>query len=182
MARPKRVQKLTKSAVAKFLTTLDPNPVIAEERYEQVHRRLVKFFECNNCSDPEHATDITIDRAICKIDNGATVPNVGAFLFGIARHVVQEQIRDTPPHVILCDNLAAQPDDGAEFERRVQCLDACLQKLKPELRDLFVSYYGDGDRQELPSRFATTMNALRIRVFQIRNGLRQCVSGCMASS
>ena len=181
MARPKRAQKLTKSAVAKFLTALDPNPVVAEERYEQVHRRLVKFFECNNCPDPEYATDITIDRAIGKIDNGAAVPNAAAFLFGIAKHVAKEQLRVTLPQT-LPDNLAAQPDDADELEKRVRCLDGCLRKLNPELRDLFVSYYGDADRQELSSRFATTMNALRIKVFHVKNGLRECVSGCMGTS
>jgi hypothetical protein len=54
--------QLAKSrTLSKFLYSLDPNVVVAQEKYEQRYRRLVKYFECNRCTDavsirlPRHA-------------------------------------------------------------------------------------------------------------------------------
>jgi DNA-directed RNA polymerase specialized sigma24 family protein len=69
-------------------------------------------------------------------------------------------------------------------EQRLDCLDRCLQELKPEQRDLIVEYYADDRRQkierrrELATRLGITMNALGIRAFRIRDGLMACVESC----
>lgn len=152
---------------------------MAEVRYQELHRRLSKYFEYNRSTDPEHCADITIDRAVRKISEGTPVSNLSAFLFGIAKLVLKESQR-TPPSVSLRDDLIqADPPRQAALEDHVQCLEMCLRQLKPDLRDLFVAYYGEGSRAELAAECGITLNALRIRILTIKATLRSCLSNCL---
>jgi DNA-directed RNA polymerase specialized sigma24 family protein len=173
---------LTPSALAKFLHYLDPNVSLAEEKYAQMHRRLVKYFELNECSDPEHAADITIDRAIRKIDEGSAVSNVQGFLYGIARFVNKElqtsRRLDTP----LSEDIP-MPNQISEdeTEKPLRCLEQCLNGIKPDARKMFLQYYDDNGRSHLADLYGTTMNAVRIKVFYTKSKLYTCVAGCLAS-
>jgi DNA-directed RNA polymerase specialized sigma24 family protein len=179
MPKAKQDWPLTSAALAKFLAHLDPNPSAAEEKFAALHGRLAKYFELNRCTDPEHAADVTIDRGIRKIDQGATVPGIGAFLFGIARFVLKELRASMPAAQPLPPDIAAvESQDIFELELHVRCLDTCLVKLEPDSRDLFLLYYGEGTRESLPDRYNSTMNALRIRVFKVKKILHQCVNNC----
>jgi DNA-directed RNA polymerase specialized sigma24 family protein len=78
-----------------------------------------------------------------------------------------------------------EPDDGLTIrEQRLECLDCCLQSLKPEQRELVVEYYRDTKRQkidrrrELAARLGISMNALGIRAWRIRSALESCVETC----
>ena len=77
------------------------------------------------------------------------------------------------------------PDEMVAIrEQRFECLERCLDKLKPEQRALVVDYYRDEQRQkierrrEMASRLGITMNALSIRASRIRATLETCVEGC----
>jgi DNA-directed RNA polymerase specialized sigma24 family protein len=65
---------------------------------------------------------------------------------------------------------------------RLESLDRCLQKLKPEQRDLIGEYYRDTGREkierrrDLANRLGITMNALGIRAYRIRDALMECVA------
>src|SRR6187551_2049130 len=66
----------------------------------------------------------------------------------------------------------AETDEAAE--RSLQCLTRCLNRLKPEDRNLIVEYYRDGKRQRIDRRrelargLGITMNALAIRTWRLR--------------
>jgi len=57
---------LTEDALTLFLSVLDPDPNRAGERYEEIRKKLVSFFQRKRCGDAEHCADDTIDRAIRK--------------------------------------------------------------------------------------------------------------------
>jgi DNA-directed RNA polymerase specialized sigma24 family protein len=75
-------------------------------------------------------------------------------------------------------------DRAALQEQRLECLDRCLQQLKPEQRDLAIEYYRDAKRERierrrsLADRLGITMNALGVRACRIRNALQTCMSAC----
>src|ERR1700679_3022312 len=63
--------------------------------YQNLHRRLVRFFKLNNGSDPESLADEAMDRlARTAADRspGSIAPPL-AFALGIARHLLQEDTR-----------------------------------------------------------------------------------------
>ena len=79
----------------------------------------------------------------------------------------------------------AAPEMGYVIrEQRLDCLEPCLQKLRPEQRELAVEYFRDSGRQrierrrDLARRLSITMNALGIRAFRIRDTLMTCVETC----
>jgi DNA-directed RNA polymerase specialized sigma24 family protein len=66
-------------------------------------------------------------------------------------------------------------------EQRLECLERCVQELKPPQRELIVEYYADTGRRKierrraLARRLGISMNALAIRACRIREGLMACV-------
>ena len=114
----------------------------------------------------------------------------------MARFVLLEDFRKERRHVPIDESPRvdisragslgpAAPDMGYVIrEQRLDCLEPCLQKLRPEQRELAVEYFRDSGRQrierrrDLARRLGITMNALGIRAFRIRDTLMTCVETC----
>ena len=69
-----------------------------------------------------------------------------------------------------------------QTERRLGCLEMCLDQLPSRQRELLLDYHG-GDRhierrRALAASLSIPLNALRIRVHRIRTAVEHCVSGC----
>jgi DNA-directed RNA polymerase specialized sigma24 family protein len=162
-----------------------------------VRRRLVAYFDRQNRPAPDTLADETLNRISRTLEkSGAIVTKPPLrYCYVIARFVLLEDLRRQRRHVRFDDvhhaNVVAWPpsvhvDDAASFvkEQRLECLDRCLRKLKPEQQDLIVDYYGDARRQridrrrDLAARLGITMNALAIRAWRIRATLENCVGAC----
>jgi DNA-directed RNA polymerase specialized sigma24 family protein len=69
-------------------------------------------------------------------------------------------------------------------EKRLDCLERCLDKLDPDNRELIIQYYlGEQrakieNRRTLAERFKLTANALSIRACRLRTKLEECVTKC----
>src|SRR5512143_2285213 len=87
---PKKDWVLTGQTFQKLLSLFDPDPDIAAIRYEEMRRRLRRFFEWNRTKDPDELVDETFDRAARRIDEGVEVRNVASYLTGIARLLLKE--------------------------------------------------------------------------------------------
>jgi DNA-directed RNA polymerase specialized sigma24 family protein len=161
-----------------------------------MRRRLVSYFERRNRRSADDLADETLNRI------GRTLEMTGAiattpparYCYVVARFVLLEDLRGqcrlTPfeeargdaAAVIPGDPLCPEDDDLAVMEQRLACLDGCLQKLRPEQRELIVEYYRDARRQkierrrELARRLGISMNALCIRAYRIRDALEACVA------
>src|SRR5437763_189010 len=74
--------------------------------------------------------------------------------------------------------------EGA-FNRLLECLDGCLEKLPAETRMLIMEYYqlrkqAKIDRRKaLAEELGIPVNALRIRAHRVRAQLEECVMGCL---
>jgi DNA-directed RNA polymerase specialized sigma24 family protein len=186
---------LTEVAFTRLLIWLDDGNDSDGERYLEVRRRLVAYFDRHNRPAPDTLADETLNRISRTLEKSAiaTKPPL-RYCYVIARFVLLEDLRRERRHVPFDDvrhtNAVAWPAsadaDDASFvqERRLECLDRCLRKLKAEQQELIVDYYGDARRQRidrrrgLAARLGITMNALGIRAWRIRAALENCVGAC----
>jgi DNA-directed RNA polymerase specialized sigma24 family protein len=187
---------ITQLAFTRLLAWLDDGVHSNGERYLEMRRRLVSYFDRRNRPTAEELADETLNRVARTLaQTGAIATKPPArYCYVVAKFVLLEDLRRERRHVPLDETWhvdsakpAARvgPDSGVMLkEQRLDCLDRCLQELKPEQRELIVEYYADDRRQkierrrELATRLGITMNALGIRAFRIRDGLMACVESC----
>lgn len=195
---PERSAALTPSAFEKLLAWLGPDRELAGHTYERIRSRLVKLFECRGCHDPEALADETIDRVSRRIAEGEEVhtPDPGGYFYGVARNVLRESWRrrrreqeaSGPPAASLSAPAPGLVEPAEAAQRKLECLELCLEALSPADRDLILGYYRRGDRiliqarRELAERLGLPLNALRVRAHRIRGRLEGCVRRRLARS
>ena len=180
---------LTQTAFDKLLAALDSDRERAGEKYENTRLKLVKFFEYRHSFSPEEHADEAINRAARKIDEGEEIQNLQSYIFGIARLLFLDSVKQQKKQVAIEDAppLVQEPGFDKEDDADVQyaCFQQCLQNLPPDNRELILEYYEDEKRgkidrrRTLAERFSLPLNALRIRACRIRSKLEDCVSGCI---
>lgn len=177
MPQRKRAWAITSTALEKFIRCMDGSPARAAEKYEEMQTRLVRFFEWQGCHTPEEAADTTLDRAIRKIDEGAVVPNVPSFLYGVARLVLREYWKNSKRDVslsIIVERAAPETSDNIFLD----CVERCLPKLPADGRAILLEYYSDMSRQELAGKQGLSINALRLRISRLMQKLEDCALPC----
>src|SRR5215471_10431051 len=166
-----------------LLLRLDSDRNRAGEKYEELRRTLLKFFEWNSCFPAEDLVDETLDRAAKKVAV-EEVRNVSALALGIAKNVRLEAHKRSARLVQISDkaqransarelgleNAIQQRMDQA---RRAQCFHLSLQRLGAEEREIFLKYHRTGEdaaaeRQRLASECGLTISALRVRINRTR--------------
>jgi DNA-directed RNA polymerase specialized sigma24 family protein len=192
---------LTQTGFSRLLEWLDDGVDSNGDRYLEMRRRLVLYFERRNCPSAEELADETLNRIGRTLEQDVVIATrpPARYCYVVARFVLLEEYRRARRHLPLDERRAAEgpnhhglrvvePPGEALQEQRLDCLDRCLQQLKPEQRELIVEYYRDERRQkierrrELAARLGITMNALGIRACRIRDALMGCVDGCGKSS
>ena len=181
---------LTAEAFGKLLARLDPDRERAGEKYEELRRTLVKFFEWRGAPFPEDQADETFNRVARKLDEGVEVKNVGAYCYEVARRVCLEvrkgnDSRRGPLEENTQRAAGADAADAAlERELLLGCLDECLARLPEESRALIVEYYQDerrgqsGRRRALAEALGLRREALANRAQRLRDKLEECVTRC----
>jgi RNA polymerase sigma factor (sigma-70 family) len=172
---------LTREAFDALLTWLDPDPERAAKRYEEIRRRLNRFFTCRKCVAPEDLTDETMNRVARRMQEGLTyVGETAPYFYGVAHNVYLEYVRKKPPVP-----PPPPPRPTEEVEREHACLEQCLEHLQPRSRELIREFYQEEKRakiehrKQLASRLGMTPNALRIQAHRIRIVLLECVQQCL---
>jgi RNA polymerase sigma factor (sigma-70 family) len=173
---------LTREAFEALLGWLDPDSERAAMRYEELRRRLIKFFTCRRCAAPEDLTDETMNRVARKVQEGlAYVGETAPYFYGVAHNVYLEHVRKKPPVP-----LPAPPRPVEEVEREHACLEQCLERLQPRSRELIREFYQEekqakiDHRKRLAERMGMTPNALRIQAHRIRLVLLECIRQCLS--
>jgi DNA-directed RNA polymerase specialized sigma24 family protein len=167
-----------------LLDWLDSDREQAGIKYEQIRSSLIKIFTGRGCIDAEELADETINRVTRKIKDIKSEfrGDPALYFFGVAKMLLLEYMRRKPPQ-----NPPPLPDSGrAELEYR--CLERCIERLSEEDRGLLLREYGAKGRTQAERRKALadelgiTLNALRIRVYRIRVGLKECIEKCIQGS
>lgn len=189
---------LTELAFSRLLAWLDDGVESHGERYLEIRRRLVSYFERRNRRSADELADETLNRVGRTLEQAGVIATrpPARYCYVVARYVLLEDFRRERRHVPLDEPLFTRlpwTGIGAAVEReerlalreeRLDCLDRCLLELRPEQRELVVDYYRDSRREKierrraLASRLGITLNALGIRVYRIRDALMACVEVC----
>ncbi len=180
---------LTETGFNRLLDYLDPDRETAGRRYENIRRKLVKFFEWRSCAGPEALADATIDRVIRRLMEGEEIRarDHAAYFYGVARYVALESFNAHKEATRSLERMpAGRGESDDDEERRFRCLDRCIGKLASDAQHLIVSYYdADGqqriaNRRRLAMQLQISATALRLRAHKIREQLQTCVRECCA--
>jgi DNA-directed RNA polymerase specialized sigma24 family protein len=182
---------LTQVAFKRLLEWLDDGTESNGERYLEIRRRLVAYFDRRNRPAADDLADETLNRVgrtLEKTGSVAVTPPA-RYCYVIARFVLLEDLRRARRYIQVDEARTASAGEGRDEtavlkERRLDCLDRCLTQLKEDQRELAVEYYRDAKRQRidrrrgLAERLGISMNALGIRACRIRASLETCVDAC----
>jgi hypothetical protein len=176
---------LTPESLEKLLDWLDPDRDEAWNKFQQHKKRLAGFFTWRGCHIPEELADKTMDRVSKKVATGGVGHSVNrtAYCLGVAKNVLHEYWRDIDLDSITVDIPASRHEPDWN-ERELACLDECLDRLSQHDRGLVTRYhqYDRGEKIRARKELADEEggpNALRIKVFRIRNALRNCFVECI---
>jgi DNA-directed RNA polymerase specialized sigma24 family protein len=192
---------LTQIAFARLLEWLDEGTASNGERYLEMRRRLVTYFDRRNRYAADDLADETLNRIARTLEQDGAIATKPAarYCYVVARFVLLEDYRRAGREVPLDEPRTAAISKAATLiafdqdqtrtakEQLLDYLDRCLQELKPAQRELAVEYYRDARREridhrrELATRLGITMNALAIRACRIRDTLMGCVDSCRAA-
>ncbi|MEW6125731.1 MAG: sigma-70 family RNA polymerase sigma factor [Acidobacteriota bacterium] len=179
---------ITQEAFDKFLVCLDADRVLAGEAYERVRSKLISFFAWRGFHFAEDHADETINRVVRKIDHGDEIRDVSTYVFGVARMLTLELLKEREKHNAALNELPPpveeNRDEDEDAQIRIACLKQCLQNLTEENRDMILAYYTQEkgakieNRKRLAERLKLPLNALRIRALRVREKLEKCITHC----
>jgi DNA-directed RNA polymerase specialized sigma24 family protein len=185
---------LTPLALNRLLEWLDDGLDSNGERYLEMHRKLLSYFDRRNRFAADELADETFRRIARTLEqSGEIVTKPPArYCYVVARFVLLEDIRRSRKQVPFDEvqstvaerhGGAVRSDHGSiTEERRFVCLDRCLRELRADERQLIVEYYGGARRKggehrfQMAERMGITKNALCIRATRIRERLMNCVA------
>lgn len=186
---------LTADAFDKFLASLDPERDRAGERYEQIRRGLVYFFQSRGCTDAEDHADETINRVARKAGNDEHIRDPYTYVYGVARLILLEIFKQREKERQAINNYPAPVQDVSGFfneteleDERTSCFTHCLDTLPIETRTFITRYYTGQkrtkivNRKELAQQMGIPLNALRLRARRVRERLENCVVHCLKGS
>jgi DNA-directed RNA polymerase specialized sigma24 family protein len=112
-------------------------------------------------------------------ESAASYEDVVRFSFGVARNIAKERGRE-PASMEMPAGVAARDPDPEEKTSASQLSDAireCLQSLGAAQAELIEDWHLDERKAhaEIAKRLDLTANALRLRVFHIKNRLEECL-------
>jgi len=174
----------------RLLEALDADREQAGQRYEDLRRTLIRFFEWRGVAFAEDHADETFDRVVKKLAARVEIANIGGYCYEVARLVCLEALKSPAKKLLSLDDVRvpapAARDLGTDAEMRQDCLDDCLSHLPRESRELILEYYRDDRRarierrRALAERFGLRRDSLANRAQRIRDKLETCVSRCLA--
>lgn len=200
MAVGKTVWTLTPEAFDRLLLAFDAaDRERAGQKYENLRRKLLEFFEARGSYTPDEHADETLNRAARKLDEGEAIENLNNYCYGIAKFLWMEVSRSRAKEPVALDDNYKSPaisnldeEESEQLrqtrERRLECFEECLHKLPDETRVFIVEYYREENglkielRKQQAARLQTTLNAMRLRASRLRRELGACINSCLSRS
>lgn len=176
-------RKLTQENFEALLLWLSPDRDKAGEMYEQIRKKLVRYFDFKGCPDSEGLTDETINRVVGKLStlDLSTGNKPITIFYGFAHNVCFEYLKTERREVSLDDAINLQTENPDYSDSKLAALEQCLEKLTEPERLLVVKYYtGDKSqkfdvRRSLAEKQNLTMGAMHIKIHRLRKTLRDCI-------
>ena len=192
---------LTPSAFHKFLAWLDEGTDSDGQKYLEMRRRLIDYFDRKNCLASDELADETLNRVARRLEEEGAIDSEtpAKYCYITARFVFMESLRAADKNSVPLDDVlrtgkskdfaSIEPNDEKEKrEKMLDCLEQCTNKLEPESREIIIRYYYGEERIKIENRRALaeslgiTINALSIRACRIRDKLEVCVGKCASEN
>jgi RNA polymerase sigma factor (sigma-70 family) len=190
----KQQRGLSALAFTRLLEWLDDGVDSYGERYLEMRRRLITYFDRRNRPFADDLADETLNRVGQTLERGDTIAirPQARYCYVVARFVLLEDVRrgrrraggseswlgDDESSVAQRRAADLHDERSTEIDEQLEHLDQCLQELTPEQRTLIVDYYRDDGREkisrraDMARRLGITINALSIRACRIRTMLQ----------
>ena len=188
----------TASAFQRLLNWLDGETNSEGQKYLEMRRRLVAYFDRKSCTTPDDLADETLTRIARRLEeeniSGTEAP--AKYCYIVARFVFMEHLRSSRQEDALASDLKRNATEAiAVFDQAqededimLSCLESCINNLEAEGREIILGYYVGkerekiGNRRSLAQSLGITSNALSIRACRIRARLEKCVRECCRES
>jgi DNA-directed RNA polymerase specialized sigma24 family protein len=180
-------------AFQRLLEWLDSGVDSEGERYLEIRRRLVYFFDRKNCRNSDELADETLNRVARRLleETFIEAETPAKFCYITARFVFLESLRDKDKlnvdidEVVANKLVAGSSDEGDVNQRRLNCLEHCTNNLESSNREIIFGYYNGNERikidnrRKLAEKLNISTNALSIRACRIREKLHVCMNKCL---
>lgn len=193
-ASDKKNWTTTASAFQRLLHWLDGETNSDGQKYLEMRRRLVAYFDRKSCITPDDLADETLNRVARRLEeeNISEAEDPAKYCYIVARFVFLEHLRSSRREDALANDLmrnataatAIFTQAQAEENILLSCLEGCIKRLEPENRQIIHGYYVGKEREKIEHRrslaqsLGITPNALSIRACRIRAKLEKCVREC----
>lgn len=188
----------TENSFQQFLHWLEEGVDSNGEKYLEMRRRLVAYFDRKNCLNADELADETLTRVAQKLQEKGEITDLSPahYCYVTAKFVFLEYIRQSKRSQVSLDEVSASglpdleatnsfPDRESENqEQMLNCLDRCLKSLPVGDGELILAYY-QGEQQEkiqrrrqLSEKLGLSPNALSIRACRIRSKVEAWVKEC----
>jgi DNA-directed RNA polymerase specialized sigma24 family protein len=182
--------ELTESAFQKLLEWFDGGQDSRGQRYLEMRKRIVTYFECKKCTVAEELADETLTRIARRLEEegSITIDTPARYCYIVAHFVFLESLKKPEVYSLKDDlSIAQSTSESEEMEQRLDCLQRCMSKLEAHERMLITAYYKEELRMKIDNRkmlaesLGISLNALAIRACRIRDKLEECIQKCMSS-
>ena len=155
-AEPKITNKweLNEVALNKLLLALSTDRNEAGELYLILCNNLLRYFEVRGIANSPAAVDEVVNRLARKLESGAEIENVNTYSIGIARLLTLE-LRKSPEQKTsneLPEISTSPAEEETEGDRKLACLQKCLNELADEKKNLIKGYYQGERREKIENR------------------------------
>ena len=177
---------LTQEEFDRLLAWLHPDRDEAAQKYEDIRLRVRKIMTARSCAAAVEIFDEAVYRIARKLPE-LLVDYEGdpaLYFYGVANLVHLEYLR----HQVETEEL--HPSTPApiikNIEPEYECLEECLNTLDPRDKELLLQFYHAEKRAKIDERkglaqeAGLTDNALRLRLFRLRQKLAVCLEKCLA--
>lgn len=175
---------LSQEGFDRLLAWLHPNREEAAHKYEAIRQRVRKTIAARGCGAAAEIFDEAVYRITHKLPDLLLDydGDPALYFYGVANLVYLEYVRKQPAAEELRPTFAAP--DPIDIEPAYKCLEKCLNELLPADREILLRFYRENkqakidDRKELAKELGVTENALRLRMFRLRQKLAECITKC----
>lgn len=194
----KKDRTLTPRSFQRLLNWLDEGTNSDGQKYLEMQRRLVAYFDRKNLPNFEELADETLNRVARRLEEEGEIESdtPAKYCYVVARFVLMEHLRETQKDRVMVESVRrdSPSQNAAETyaneeqqlkEKMLNCLEKCTLQLDPTSHKIITHYYVGKERVKIENRRALaaslniTMNALSIRACRLRDKLEACVRQCI---
>ena len=174
---------LNVAAFERFLYWLGPDQESAGRKYETIRARLIMMFKARRCAFAEDLADATFERVVRRLTylTAEFTGDPARYFYGVAKKIYLEH-----QHRITVDRRRAErslpTNTDPDLEDKFKQLEEALSTISTSDRELILRYYTGNGRDKINHRRALAqqsgigLNALRLRVFRIKQEIKTHMS------